>query len=142
MVTIYRILCYGHPFERDAPISGIRKTLIACVYKVLAYTLLTVCMSMKVERKKFDFDYSEYLGTDYKKNEQPKFVSTYISNHVSWTDIIVYIFQYQPAFAAKKELRSIPVFGLLCQALGCIFIARGGNQQEREQIIADIGERQ
>jgi 1-acyl-sn-glycerol-3-phosphate acyltransferase len=71
-------------------------------------------MSMKVERKKVDFDYSEYLGSDYKKNEQPKFVSTFISNHVSWSDIIVYIFQYQPAFAAKKELRSIPVFGLLC----------------------------
>jgi 1-acyl-sn-glycerol-3-phosphate acyltransferase len=88
-------------------------------------------MSMKIERKVVDYDYSEYLGKDYKKDEEPKFISTFISNHVSWSDIIVYIFQYQPAFAAKKELRKIPVFGLLCQAIGCIFIARGGTQDER-----------
>jgi 1-acyl-sn-glycerol-3-phosphate acyltransferase len=62
-------------------------------------------------------------------------VSTFISNHVSWTDIIVFINQYQPAFAAKKELAKIPVFGLLCKALGCIFIARGATKDIRDATI-------
>ena len=99
-------------------------------------------MSTKIERRQVAFDYSDYLGKDYRNDEQPKYVSTFISNHISWADIIVYLNQYQPAFAAKKELRNIPVFGLLCQALGCIFISRGGTDKEKDQIIKDIGERQ
>jgi 1-acyl-sn-glycerol-3-phosphate acyltransferase len=68
-------------------------------------------------------------------------VSTFISNHVSWTDIIVFINQYQPAFAAKKELGNIPVFGLLCKALGCIFISRSASKDVRDSTIQQIGER-
>lgn len=70
---------------------------------------------MKIERRNIDFDYSEYLGPDYKKTQTiPKNIATYISNHSSWTDIIIFLNQYQTAFAAKKELKKIPVFGLLC----------------------------
>ena len=65
-----------------------------------------------------------------------------MSNHVSWTDIIVFLNINQPAFAAKRDLKDIPVFGLLCQALGCIFIAREGSQDTRNQVIDDIRERQ
>lgn len=49
-------------------------------------------MSMKIERRMLDFDYSEYLGKDYKQTQIiPKYVPSFISNHVSWSDIIVYI---------------------------------------------------
>ncbi len=65
-----------------------------------------------------------------------------MSNHVSWTDIIVFLNINQPAFAAKRELKDIPVFGLLCQALGCIFIAREGSLDARNQVIDQIRERQ
>lgn len=85
-------------------------------------------IGMKVKRVTILVDYSEYLGPDYKKNQVvPKHISTYVSNHVSWADIIVHISQFQPAFAAKIELKKVPVFGLLCKAIGCIFIARGAS---------------
>ncbi len=64
-----------------------------------------------------------------------------MSNHSSWSDIIIFLNQYQTAFAAKKELRKIPVFGLLCQAIGCIFIERGGSKEIRDKVIDDICER-
>lgn len=132
-------MCIGHSFDNDAPVAGFRKTMISLIYRIGVYFFLTICMAMKVERKLVDYDYSQYLGKDYKKDKQPPYISTLISNHVSWTDIIVYISQYQPAFAAKKELRKIPVFGLLCNAIGTLFIARGGTKEERDQIIDDIG---
>lgn len=34
------------------------------------------------------------------------------------------------------------MFGLLCEVLGCIFIAREGSQDARNQVIDDIRERQ
>lgn len=61
-----------------------------------------------------------------------------MSNHVSWSDIIVFINVKQPAFASKVELKRIPVFGFLCQVLGCIFIERGGSKEARENVINQI----
>ncbi len=90
-----------------------------------------------------NFDYSEYLGPDYKRTQKfPPLISTYVSNHVSWADIIVFLRVNQPAFATKLELKLIPVFGLLCQALGCIFIDRGSSQESKNAIIHQIQERQ
>jgi 1-acyl-sn-glycerol-3-phosphate acyltransferase len=37
----------------------------------------------------------------------------------------------RPAFTPKKALIKKPVLGLLTEALGCIFIARGGTEEER-----------
>jgi 1-acyl-sn-glycerol-3-phosphate acyltransferase len=42
---------------------------------------------------------------------------------------------FRPAFAAKKGLRKVPILGLLVQALGCIFISRGGTLEQRNKIV-------
>lgn len=121
----YRIVCIGHSFANDAPVHGWRKKAILFAFHNLSHLLLRVGLQIKVEHKYIKYDYSKYLGTDYLRTQKfPKHISTYVSNHVSWTDIIVFINVNQPAFASKLELKLIPVFGLLCQALGCIFIER------------------
>ena len=81
-------------------------------------------VSLRVHRLTH-FDYSQYLGQ--KKADTPKHVSTYVSNHQSWMDIVSVLSILTPAFAAKKVLAKIPVFGLLCKAIGCIFIPRGAS---------------
>jgi 1-acyl-sn-glycerol-3-phosphate acyltransferase len=69
---------------------------------------------MRTYKKKIDFDYSTYLGTDYKKTTTlPKYLSTYVSNHTSWIDIPILITNLKCAFASKKGLRNTPVFGIL-----------------------------
>jgi 1-acyl-sn-glycerol-3-phosphate acyltransferase len=79
-------------------------------------TLLLRCgLAIKVDYKYLKKDYSKYLGPDYLRTQTiPKYVSTYVSNHVSWSDIIVFLNVFQPAFASKVELKNIPVFGFLC----------------------------
>jgi 1-acyl-sn-glycerol-3-phosphate acyltransferase len=42
----------------------------------------------------------------------------------------------RPAFTPKHNLKKIPVIGLLCEGLGCIFVARGGTEEERNQIVS------
>lgn len=69
--------------------------MIAFIFKIFSIILLRLGLAIRVERKIVDFDYSEYLGKDYKKTQKDiKHMSTFISNHVSWTDIIVFINQY------------------------------------------------
>ncbi len=83
-----------------------------------------------------EYDYTFFLGKDYKERTvYPKYFSTYVSNHTSWLDVILLISQICPAFTPKDVLRRIPIFGILVMALGCIMIARGGTEEERNQIV-------
>lgn len=42
------------------------------------------------EQKAMDFDYTKYLGPDYKKNiDTKKNVSTIVANHMSWMDSFI-----------------------------------------------------
>jgi 1-acyl-sn-glycerol-3-phosphate acyltransferase len=63
-----------------------------------------------------DFDYSDYLGPDYESQMKPVAkVSTIVCNHSSWLDIMLMLSsKYCPGFAAKKTLRKVPIFGILC----------------------------
>lgn len=61
---------------------------------------------------------------------------------MSWVDIYVLLANYAPAFAAKKELQGIPVFGDICEYMGCLFITREGSEEKRLNNINKIEERQ
>ncbi len=92
LLSFYRVVGFGHNFDIDQPLSGKRKVVIAIIFKLFSIILLRLGLAIKVNRKKVDYDYSEYLGKDYKITQKDiKYVSTFISNHVSWTDIIVFI---------------------------------------------------
>lgn len=98
---------------------------------------------MRTVRKKVDFDYTPFLGPNYKETQvPPKHISTIISNHSSWLDVPILISHFRAAFASKKTFRKVPIFGLLIDALGCIFISRGASIEKRNKIVEQIGERQ
>ncbi len=94
---------------------------------------------MSSSSREIDVDYSEYLGPNYKQEKLPNHISTLISNHVSWSDIFNIVLHFSPvAFAAKQELYKVPVMGLFTACLGCIFISRGGTEEERNFNIEQI----
>lgn len=99
--------------------------------------------AMRTCRKRVEFDYTPYLGPNYKDTcIRPKHLSTFVSNHSSWLDVPILISHFRTAFASKKTFRKVPVFGLIVQALGCIFISRGASLEKRNKIVEQIGERQ
>jgi 1-acyl-sn-glycerol-3-phosphate acyltransferase len=91
---------------------------------------------MRTTKKTVNYDYSAFLGPNYKETTKPpRYLSTYVSNHASWLDVPIIISHLRPAFASKKTFKTVPVFGILVQALGCLFISRGASAEKREQIV-------
>lgn len=46
------------------------------------------------------------------------------------------------AFASKKAFKKTPIFGIIVQSLGCLFISRGATPDKKDKIVEQIGERQ
>lgn len=58
----------GHNFDRDGPVTGRRKKIIRFIYTHYSTLLLRGGLAMKVNYKYHkEYDYTEYLGTDYKR---------------------------------------------------------------------------
>lgn len=63
-----------------------------------------------------------------KDGDLPERRAIFVSNHISWLDIIV-LGQYIPAyFVAKSDISSWPVIGYLSRQGGTVFIRRGNKQ--------------
>jgi lysophosphatidylcholine acyltransferase/lyso-PAF acetyltransferase len=90
-----------------------------------------------------EFDYSEYLGPDYKtKQVKPKIVPTIICNHLSMLDSDVIIRLINPSFTPSAEFKNVPIAGILLKANDSIFIPRGGNEEQKAKALAVIRDRQ
>lgn len=131
-----RVTTLGHSFKNDQPIRGwFRNLIIGGTYKIYS-SLVMIIFGVWTTKRDVDFDYSPYLGPQYKETTiYPKYMSTYVCNHSSWTDIMLLISYFRPAFAAKLPIKKVPALGLITQTLGCIFVARGGTLEERNQIV-------
>ena len=55
---------------------------------------------------------------------KPYFGTLIVANHISWLDIIALASIRHATFMAKSEVKGWPVFGLLTQASGTLFIER------------------
>lgn len=150
MGVILVILCYictwiltrGHRFTDENHITGCRATAIRYVFKFFSAALM-FSIGMRSTRRKVDYDYSEYLGPNYKKEQiLPKHVSTLIVNHSTWIDTQMLVQYYMNAFVSKEGLRNAPAFGLISQAMGCIFIKRDAGVGVKNDVIGQISERQ
>lgn len=132
LYIVVKIGTLGHNFSAGGPIKGYYRNLIMGNAYRLISTTIVLLFGLRMSRQEKDFDYTPFLGPNYKETSvYPKFFSTYVSNHTSWLDILLMIAYNRPAFTPKKALIKIPVLGLLTEALGCIFIARGGTEEER-----------
>jgi 1-acyl-sn-glycerol-3-phosphate acyltransferase len=78
---------------------GVRRWIIMFVYDICVRLYLVV-FGMRTELNHIDFDYSFFLGPDY-KDLMPKIkqTSTIVCNHVSWLDSVILIKHIRPAFS-------------------------------------------
>lgn len=91
---------------------------------------------MTTFKKKIDFDYSYYLGSDYKqKMSQYKNTSTIVCNHISWLDPVVLIKLIRPAFAPSSEFQGVPLLCTLIDVIDSIYIPRGGDEYNKEMVL-------
>ena len=140
MTGTVRVLCLFHNFEKG-PITGIRKSIIKKVIHYMSLFILVIS-GLRYEKKHIDFDYSKYLGPNY-KNEKRKspYTSTYVSNHVSLFDSLILFCCFECSFAPTKGVKEIPGVGNLAKAVDCIFIPRGSSEEARNQTVEIVMQR-
>jgi 1-acyl-sn-glycerol-3-phosphate acyltransferase len=89
-----------------------------------------------------DADYTYFLGPNYKNKMSKKTTSTVIANHVSWLDGMVFGRHFMPSFAPKAGLKHVPLVNVMADAVGSLYIPRGGTREEKDGILNLIKERQ
>jgi len=113
--------------------------MIAFMYHVCCTFFLWVNGIYSTSLTYMEYDYSEYLGEDYKKElTKPKRVSTIVSNHTCWLDVVALIKTIKPAFSPSAEFRNIPLLSNLIDALDSIYIPRGGSEEKKAKALAAI----
>jgi 1-acyl-sn-glycerol-3-phosphate acyltransferase len=122
----------GYTYSEDNPVTGCRWVLLRGGYKVVA-GLVCFFGGVLPFHEEINFDYTPYLGENYKAFQSTKPVSTIVSNHSCWSDVAILVFsKFSPSFASKKSIQKKPVIGPLTEALQSIFIARGASEIERQ----------
>ena len=79
-----------------------------------------------------DVNYSYYLGPNYKRTMSKKVPATVIANHVSFLDVMIFSGRIFPSFAAMDGLSKVPLVSTLGNAVGSLYIPRGGTKDVRE----------
>ena len=98
-----------------------------------------VCCNRKIV---IDFDYTEYLGPDYKKKYREDITtSTYISNHVSWVDTMFLYQFYRLALTLDIGFQRAPLMGKMATLIDSIFLPRAQTEEKRAQAIQTIVDR-
>ena len=139
LVSLFSI---GHNFKKGPMRNGCRKWIIHFVYHI-ACSFCLIVAGMRTELRYVNFDYTYYLGPNYRVNQKKiKRTSTIVSNHVSWLDAVVLIKNVRPAFAPSEEFRNVPLLGKLIDSIDSIYIPRGGSEEKRAMALQAIGDRQ
>jgi 1-acyl-sn-glycerol-3-phosphate acyltransferase len=105
--------------------------IAGCIFPVLGF--LYSARDAKIKRDALKTRWLQWFSAIVnlhiiKDGELPERRAIFVSNHISWLDIIV-IGQYFPAyFVAKSDISSWPVIGYLAKQGGTIFIRRGNKQ--------------
>lgn len=141
---LYRLITCTHNYRSRGPLkNGCRKYLVKRIYANGAAMVLFVagCYSSLTH---LDFDYSYYLGEGYREKGKAdderkiKHLSTYVSNHTSWMDMLVLFKHVQPAYTPSMEFKNAPIVSGLADNLDSIYVARGGSEEKRAQALAAI----
>lgn len=142
LVVWLKVVMIGHKWGKN-PLTGFRLWANWFGYMCCTGTIVTASFVRMKKHNVVHCDYSEYLGPDYLKTQQlPKKASTIVSNHSSWLDSLILIFNCYPGFAAKIETKKIPILRECIQNLQSIYISRGGTDKQRADNLNEILERQ
>ncbi|CDW90333.1 UNKNOWN [Stylonychia lemnae] len=142
--TSMSLITLGQKYDDFNAVHGWRATLAKLVGKFAGRALL-ILVGLQITYEEIDFDYTPYLGKDYKKNQKlpPHTPSAIVgTGHSSVVDNMTMLRRYGCTFVAKESLRKYPILGTCLTGQGMIFVNRGGTEEERQRNIDVIVRRQ
>jgi 1-acyl-sn-glycerol-3-phosphate acyltransferase len=112
VITVNRLCSIGFNGGENEHYRGLRKKIFQWFVYFYSKTALFM-YGIFVNFQEVEFDYSEYLGPNYKDQEDSTVrATTLVSNHISSIDILIFLsHRLQPGFVAKAEVRKAPMVG-------------------------------
>lgn len=117
-------------YKEDTPLSPWRKKMIAFGCRVYGRVNLVMSGVMIHQFKRGHFDYSKYLGPDWKPTYEN--ASTIVCNHQSFCDILVHMCRQPPSHIAKKGVYNFPLIGFIAHMSGCLFVDRASSDDKKK----------
>lgn len=68
-------------------------------------------------------------------NDEDKMNSLIVSNHLSYTDILVVCSFYPSCFVTSVEIRDTPFLGHICKLAGCLFVERRNKKNLGSEVV-------
>ena len=116
---------HGDPTENGPLLKGtMLKTIQDWVHQTSCWLTLT-CAGIQLIDSTPEFDYSYYLGPNYRENYRSNITtSTILCNHFSWMDGIFMLSRYifSPVMEAKN--RTMAIIGVCCTMVDALFVNR------------------
>lgn len=129
---------------KDRALTGLRFKIFSFNLYVGCYVIAFISGVVKIKVEDVDYDYSEYLGPDWKPDKSLK-PSTLVGNHIGWMDCFTTNFIWQggcPAVVTKESNFDIPGLKSMAYASGALAMKRGDTKEAKAQTIQKIIERQ
>lgn len=142
LTIVCTILTLGHDFKKGPLKEGCRKSVVGFLFSFNAKIWMIVT-GVSSKHEKMDFDYTPYLGPNY-KDTQPviKRVSTIICNHVSWIDTQNLYQFFKLAFTLDIGFKNAPLMSNLGNIVDSIYLPRGGTEEKKLAALNMIKDRQ
>ena len=130
----------------DVPLSGWRRK----AHKWMIWTFVPMIIlgfgyvPVHNEHGEDEVDYSKYLGPDYRKNKfQGKRVSTIISNHIGFIEVLCWMsLMTPPAFTPAHFVQNYPIGDHYCRALQSLYVNRTSDQAALDKAVEEFIARQ
>lgn len=105
----FKILYLGQ--DTSKPISSIKRIVAQNLYSFFS-RLNLLAIGIVVRRKDIQFDYSKWLGHNYKAIESTS-LSTYVANHMGFADEVAVIVALlgNCSFLAAEKTKNVPFIG-------------------------------
>ena len=109
------------------------RNLILDLWCGLGSTLTRVVFRLWVNFKEIDYDYSKYLGKDWRQdlNNRTKKAACVVTNHVQFIDWILFVSRYYSCtFVMRSDFGKVPIMGTATKTMQCFEVKRGANKEE------------
>lgn len=125
-------------FHKGETLGRWRTWLAWALDKTFVRLMLFFSGYMWITVERLDYDYSKYLGKDYKKNAPTHYASTF-SNHFSWVDVVVFLWKNGgSSFVSSRKVEFYPIVGQIAKNLGCVFVDRAASRNEKDVGLENI----
>lgn len=119
-VGLLNYICYAGQ-DMEKPVTGWRRTLHKWGTWIMC-PLILIGFGYRVIENAYDesdVEYSKYLGPNWRKNKfQGKQVSTIVSNHIGFFEILLWMsLLTPPAFTPAHFIKKFPIGDHYCRAL-------------------------